>query len=831
MEFKTARRLICLIILILIVPAMTGMGCTPTDIPIGSPTPPPLPSPTPHVETMLTFRVQLPSPLPSGDSLYFTLLDEVTGLGFNQQSYVMEAIDPQNYLLILPFHLHTVLKYRYTRRGTNTYQEYHSDGQPVRYRLYHVEGPAFIHDSVSRWADTTFTGQTGRINGQVTDAQTRTPLPNILITAGGAHALTAHDGSFIIEGLTPGIHNVVAYSLDGAYRIYQQGALVAAESATPAVLQLMPARFVKVDIVVSLPPGSVESAPLRMAGNLYQFGNTFADLSGGVNAIASRMPTLIPLGDGRYYISLQLPAGYDFRYKYTLGDGLWNAEATSQGDLRLRHFIVPEEDTFFEERIEAWSSGKTAPITFEITVPDTTPPNEFISIQFHPGFEWTEPIPMWPQGDNRWKYVLYGPLDTLGAIQFRYCRADQCNSADDVRTAGLDAMGLAVSTSVTAVNVNETINSWQWLTRLTDPTTLPNVKVQARGSYFLAGVEFQPYYHPSWLQRMPAAASDVKDMNASWVILTPTWTFTRSQPPMIEPVPGRDPLWPELVSSVHAAQHEGLQVAIFPTPRFPSGPDIWWEEASLDFPFWVTWFDRYRTFILHHAGLAAQTNAAAFVIGGEWVLPALPEDPTGFGVSYNAPGDTEERWRELIADLKLIYKGPLMWALPYPHGVENPPPFLDEVQAIYVLWSEKFVGMGNLSEEIIAIEAGRMLDEDISPIQQKTGKPVVLGLSYPSVEGWLSGCDPAEQEICPGLIDLAQPRPNLELVVLDLEEQVRAYNAMFLALNERDWIRGLVSRDYYPPVELQDKSASVHGKPARSVLWYWFPRLTGTVTP
>jgi hypothetical protein len=33
-------------------------------------------------------------------------------------------------------------------------------------------------------------------------------------------------------------------------------------------------------------------------------------------------------------------------------------------------------------------------------------------------------------------------------------------------------------------------------------------------------------------------------------------------------------------------------------------------------------------------------------------------------------------------------------------------------------------------------------------------------------------------------------------------------------------------RGYYA---LQDKSASVHGKPAADILWYWFPRLLGVV--
>jgi hypothetical protein len=46
-----------------------------------------------------------------------------------------------------------------------------------------------------------------------------------------------------------------------------------------------------------------------------------------------------------------------------------------------------------------------------------------------------------------------------------------------------------------------------------------------------------------------------------------------------------------------------------------------------------------------------------------------------------------------------------------------------------------------------------------------------------------------------------------------------------LAANQVEWVEGLVSRGYYPPAALQDAGMSVHGKPARGVLWYWFQRL------
>jgi hypothetical protein len=66
-------------------------------------------------------------------------------------------------------------------------------------------------------------------------------------------------------------------------------------------------------------------------------------------------------------------------------------------------------------------------------------------------------------------------------------------------------------------------------------------------------------------------------------------------------------------------------------------------------------------------------------------------------------------------------------------------------------------------------------------------------------------------------------------VSLSLQTQADIYEAMLTAVNSRTWISGFVSRGYYPPAALQDKSASVHSKPAADILWYWYPRMTGVV--
>jgi len=126
-------------------------------------------------------------------------------------------------------------------------------------------------------------------------------------------------------------------------------------------------------------------------------------------------------------------------------------------------------------------------------------------------------------------------------------------------------------------------------------------------------------------------------------------------------------------------------------------------------------------------------------------------------------------------------------------------------------------------------EIGRLLDQNIFPVQSQVGKPVIIGLSFPSSTYSASGCIPNPGGGCLDWAALNRPNADITTVNLDLLQQFDIYDAFLNAVNGRQWVSGIVSRGYFPPVALQDKSASVHGKPAADLLWYWFPRLLGNV--
>jgi hypothetical protein len=172
------------------------------------------------------------------------------------------------------------------------------------------------------------------------------------------------------------------------------------------------------------------------------------------------MPQLKPLGDGRFSLTLSLPTGTYIQYKYTLGDGFWNAEHSKDGNFIIRQFLVPDKDMIIEDNIESWYSGAKTNVTFDVTVPSNTPPDDFVSIQFNPVFGWTEAIPMWNLGNNRWGYVLYSPLNLPGNFSYRYCRNNQCGTADDAATPGQYGAGRPINLEQPPPLIKDQVNAW-----------------------------------------------------------------------------------------------------------------------------------------------------------------------------------------------------------------------------------------------------------------------------------------------------------------------------------------------------------------------------------
>jgi hypothetical protein len=280
----------------------------------------------------------------------------------------------------------------------------------------------------------------------------------------------------------------------------------------------------------------------------------------------------------------------------------------------------------------------------------------------------------------------------------------------------------------------------------------------------------------------------------------------------------------DTIEAVSIAQASNLNVAIFPSFRFPIGTHGYLITEAKEASWWEEWFIQYRRFLIHHADMAAQTGAGMLILGGEWIGPSLPGGLIINGTSSGVPSNVGDRWQILISDLRQRYGGRIYFALPYKGLPITLPAFMNDLDGLYLLWDAPLALAGRSTVDEMIEEASRLLESDIKPLHEDLQKPIVLTAAYPSVRGTASGCIEEASETCLGWTAIHQSLSHLQV---DLDEQVDVYHALLLALNSRNWVSGVVSRGYYPPAALQDQSASIHGKPTEDLLLHWFSQLLG----
>jgi hypothetical protein len=359
----------------------------------------------------VTFNALLPENHPSGETVLFTLLDDITGLDFNPQRFEMDDSGDNSVSITISVPAGTLVKYRYTRVAADgNVDEIGANGEGIAYRAYLVDGPGHVaHDMVAAWSDLPLSLETGQVSGAIVESGSGTPLANLIVIAAGQQTRTDANGHFSIPGLPQGLHNIVVLSPSGSHQPFQQGALVAANSETPANINLSPSQTANVTFLVKPPADNPTGAPIFLVGNL---------------DVLTGRPVLAAQADGRYAVSMQLPLGVDIRYKYTLGDGFWNAEHTESGSFQLRQLIIPAGTTslVIEDEVESWAAGSSAPIQFNLAAPDT---GSLVYIQFKL-LDWTSPLPMWPLGGGSWTHTLYSPTNFAAALEYRYCLDAAC---------------------------------------------------------------------------------------------------------------------------------------------------------------------------------------------------------------------------------------------------------------------------------------------------------------------------------------------------------------------------------------------------------------------
>lgn len=726
--------------------------------------------------------------------LALNVLDEVTGLDFNITRYELSQISENKYGATLLLPLGAVVKYRYQSTFPIDQPEAAADGSKVIYRVVVVARNLQVFDSISAWPELTYSGSTGKLTGIVSDKQTQKPLADCLVSVAGYLTFTDMTGRFFFDHVPEGVHMVSVVSLDGKYQSFQQQANVIQQLSTPAVIALTPLPEVTVKLVVSLPDEAL-GAPLRIAGNLYQLGNVYSSLESGESTLAARMPLLTRMDDGRYTISIKLHAGNDLVYKYTLGDGLVNAERDEEQNLVLRRFIVPDKDVTVFDKVATWKQGGSNPVNIQVSVPENTPASDSISIQFLLNNSWRQPIPMWPVRTNAWMYLLFTGIADPNLMQYRICRNDQCELAYD---EGSFAAPISVGREPENAYVVSKWHSWEGPA----PRDLASSPALENGQLF--GVEFTPAYQPSDLNRYRNIFTELKQMGVNWVIFSPSWKVTDLDGlPHLEPNPAGGMMIMDLAQLIQLAKEQGLATGLYPKLNFAPDASVWWKASQRDALWWQQWYQEYEHFVMSYTQLAANSEVDHLILGGVEVNPSLPGALLTTATNSGTPKTSEKLWTELLRKVNTYYQGEVLWASAVEDGAIPIYRFYSEVDGYYVQLQFPAESYAYYDADT----AAGFIEGTLAEFRDEVDAPVYVGLNAPSASAESFSCQSADCLRSPMAGDCSTQD-------VDLERQNYFYQSYWPALRANNWVKGTVTRGFYPIVMLQDCSSSIYGKPA-----------------
>lgn len=764
----------------------------------------------------IEFSLSLPQVLGKGERIELEIIDEVTGLPYNIKRYDMEKVNDLEYNVQLLVPASSVIKYRYAKYDGATYQsEHNSVDSPVRYRLFYANTPGKSHDILYSWGDTASQAGTGRLEGYVLDKATQSPIPDILVSAGGKLVFSDANGRFLIDGLADGQQNVVFYAPDGGYQTYQQGAIITAGQITPAALELIPLQPVTVTFQVNLPQDAI-GAPVYMAGNLLQLGNTFSDLTGSMTINPKLMPQLTPQGDGSLSIDLNLYPGSDLRYKFTLGDGFWNAEQDPSGGFRVRQLVVPDHNVTLSISIASWRTTGFEPITFQITIPPEFSPKDEKFIQFKIK-SWTEPIPLWPTGNGNYLYILFSPFSKDDLISYRFCRNADC-------LYGLNGEMQSSLIQIQPKNEPQTVDieikNWdRW--QVSDPTLdyTPSPAPYSSGSYATM-IELTSEMDTYWQAYAPSIFENLSALGANTVIISPQWMASLDSP-LLYPEIGRTLFSQQLLYVLGQAQGFGLKTGIYPQFVF-NNPDLFWSQKPKTVLWWEEWFESYHNFIINYAKLAELSGVDYLLIGGKDILPAFSGGNYPGGNETTLSYDSEPLWQDIILDLRKTFTGDLIWVTNVHTTADPLPEFIPTFDGIYIIVDSPLTTAKEPTFDEIAYGFTNVIDQNIYEIYRSTGLPVYLGLGYPSANQAASGCLLINDQCNNDGLFLHN---EIEAAETNLDIQMLIYEAVLPVIASRPWIAGTSIRGYNPTLISHDQISSIAGKPAEALISDWFSRI------
>ncbi len=285
---------------------------------------------------------------------------------------------------------------------------------------------------------------------------------------------------------------------------------------------------------------------------------------------------------------------------------------------------------------------------------------------------------------------------------------------------------------------------------------------------------------------------------AEWIALIVTGYQETPWSTTINYTSPRTPTDDELTRVIKEAHRLGLRVMLKPHLDLEDEITTGWWRGHIGNYFtteaqWSAWFTSYRAFITHYAQLAQQAGADQFVVGTELL-----------GTTHRA-----DDWRRVIADVRAVYKGPIVYAALH-SGEETSITWWDAVDYIGV---DAYYPLNDNPDENPTVEeleaAWAGPKATLSALSARYGKPVIFTeIGYRST----AGCT-------------AFPWDSWRSGRINWVEQAAAYEAAFRQFYNEPWMAGMYwwfwSADPWASGPC-DTGYSPHQKPAEDILRAWY---------
>ena len=166
---------------------------------------------------------------------------------------------------------------------------------------------------------------------------------------------------------------------------------------------------------------------------------------------------------------------------------------------------------------------------------------------------------------------------------------------------------------------------------------------------FQKGIAFTGYSQEAYSGwQAEQSLQNLKKTNACWISLLVTGYQDNIESTYIDYHSASTPSDDSLRHIISYAHQLGLKVMLKPHVDLLNDPAHWRGQIGLNFDeaLWQQWFNSYQQFILHYAAIAAESRVEQFCLGCE----------------LDASVSRAQDWRQIIASVKQIYPGPLVYA-------------------------------------------------------------------------------------------------------------------------------------------------------------------------